>query len=128
MGFFTIPVAAVLIDGASDDLYFSYAIPDALVGKVLPGCRVAVPLRNRNAFGTVLSISDVDPDESKYAFKPISELLNPKPILTESLLKLAQWMSSYYFAPVEATFRAMIPQAVRSPDAKEKNPESGSLD
>ncbi len=115
-----IPVAAVLIDGASDDLHFSYAIPEALQGRVVAGCRVSIPLRNRNAFGTVLSVSDVDTEETKYALKPLTSLLDPKPILTEPLMKLAYWMSDYYLAPVEAAFRAMIPQAVRSPESSEK--------
>lgn len=115
-----IPVAAVLIDGASDDLHFSYAIPDNLFGMVAAGCRVSIPLRNRTAFGTVLHVTEVDTDATKYALKPITSLLDDKPILTEPLMKLAHWMSDYYLAPVESAFRAMIPQAVRSPESAEK--------
>ncbi|NNE90277.1 MAG: primosomal protein N', partial [Verrucomicrobiales bacterium] len=114
------PVAAVLIDGSSEDLHFSYLIPDALADTVLPGCRVSVPLRNRMASGTVLSISEIDPAESKFALKPVSSLLDPNPILTEPLMKLAHWLAEYYMSPVESVFRAMIPQAVRSASPADK--------
>ena len=52
-------VVKVLIDGPSD-LEFYYGIPDSCEGRVDVGSRVHVPLRARQATGTVLSIEDLE--------------------------------------------------------------------
>ena len=51
--------ARILVDGQSD-LVLDYGIPPE-AGDVRPGCRVQVPLRNRTATGTVLTLSEPDP-------------------------------------------------------------------
>ena len=51
--------ARILVDGQSD-LVLDYGIPPE-AGDVKPGCRVQVPLRNRTATGTVLTLSEPAP-------------------------------------------------------------------
>lgn len=51
--------ARILVDGQSD-LVLDYGIPPE-AGDVRPGCRVQVPLRNRTATGTVLTLSEPGP-------------------------------------------------------------------
>ena len=103
------PLAAkVLIDGPSE-LIFDYAIPDNL--PVQAGCRVHIPLRNRKAIGTVLSVGNVEPDG--FTLKPITSLIDPEPLLTPGLMKLARWMTNYYGTPLELIMRSLIPNSVR---------------
>ncbi|NNC90588.1 MAG: primosomal protein N', partial [Akkermansiaceae bacterium] len=103
------PTAAkVLIDGPSE-LVFDYALPDG--ADVQAGCRVRVPLRNRDATGTVLSLEEVD--AQRFRLKPIRELIDPQPLLTPNLLKLADWMAGYYGTPLELIIRSVLPSAVR---------------
>jgi primosomal protein N' (replication factor Y) len=103
------PLAAkVLIDGPSE-LIFDYAIPDSLPVKA--GCRVHIPLRNRKAIGTVLSVENVEPDG--FTLKPITSLIDPEPLLTPGLMKLARWMTNYYGTPLELIMRSLIPNSVR---------------
>ena len=100
--------ASVLIDGPSE-LVFDYAIPDHL--KVLPGCRVRIPLRNRNATGTVLRVQEAPSSEFDLRF--LTGLVDPEPLITPPLLKLADWITSYYGTPLEQVIRSIIPASIR---------------
>ncbi|YCM45923.1 primosomal protein N' [Verrucomicrobiaceae bacterium 227] len=100
--------ASVLIDGPTE-LVFDYAIPDDL--KVLPGCRVRIPLRNRPATGTVLRVHDAP--EGDFALRYLTSLVDPEPLVTPALLKLAEWITSYYGTPLEQVIRSIIPGAIR---------------
>ena len=100
--------ASVLIDGPSE-LVFDYAIPDQL--KILPGCRVRIPLRNRDATGTVLRIQEAP--ESEFDLRYLTGLVDPEPLITPALLKLAEWITSYYGTPLEQVIRSIIPASIR---------------
>ena len=100
--------AKVLIDGPSE-LIFDYALPEGV--SALPGCRVRVPLRNKAATGTILHIaSDTN---INFELKPITSLIDPEPLVTENLIQLARWMSTYYGTPLEQIMRSLLPGAVR---------------
>jgi len=104
-----VPTAAkVLIDGPSE-LIFDYTLPEEVTA--LPGCRVRVPLRNRSATGTILSIAEHTTTD--FELKPITSLIDPEPLITEKLIQLAQWMAIYYGTPLEQIMRSLLPGAVR---------------
>jgi primosomal protein N' (replication factor Y) len=100
--------ASVLIDGPSE-LVFDYAIPDHL--KILPGCRVRIPLRNRDATGTVLRVQEAP--QSEFDLRYLTGLVDPEPLITPALLKLAEWITSYYGTPLEQVIRSIIPASIR---------------
>lgn len=108
----------VLIDGATNDLTFSYAIPDGLT--VEPGQRIRVPLRNRAALGTAIRIGEVEEDSLKYALKPIQGVVSEEPFLTPNLIRLAHWISEFYLASVEGVIRTMLPKPSRGESEKRK--------
>ncbi len=103
------PAARVLIDGPSE-LVFDYAIPDGL--PVQPGCRVRVPLRQKNATGTVLAVSE--PEDLGFALRPLHSLTDPEPLITPKLLELAHWIANYYGCSIESVIRVLLPEAVRT--------------
>lgn len=100
--------ASVIIDGPSE-LVFDYAIPDHL--KILPGCRVRIPLRNRDATGTVLRVQEAP--RSEFDLRYLTGLVDPEPLITPALLKLAEWIASYYGTPLEQVIRSIIPASIR---------------
>lgn len=108
--------ARVLIDGPSE-LVFDYSFPDEL--PVRPGCRVRVPLRNRDATGTVLAV--VEAQDLGFATRPLSSLIDPEPLLTSELLDLAQWISQYYGSSMESVIRSLLPESVRSEEHQAKS-------
>ncbi len=108
--------ARVLIDGPSE-LVFDYSFPDDLL--VRPGCRVRVPLRNRDATGTVLAV--VEPQDLGFATRPLTSLIDPAPLLTPELLELAQWIAQYYGSSMESVIRSLLPESVRSEEHQAKS-------
>ena len=111
-----VPNARVLIDGPSE-LVFDYSFSDEL--PVRPGCRVRVPLRNRDATGTVLAV--VEAQDLGFATRPLSSLIDPDPLLTAELLDLAKWIAQYYGSSMESVIRSLLPESVRSEDHNAKS-------
>lgn len=102
----------VLVDEAPD-LELWYAVPDALIGMELRGCRVSVPLRRRKVQGTVILVAPVEGQEG-FALRPLAALLHPKPLVPSALLDLAGWMAEYYACRLEVVVRGMIPEMIRT--------------
>ncbi|HEX9760445.1 MAG TPA: hypothetical protein VGA40_05980, partial [Candidatus Acidoferrales bacterium] len=92
---------------------FTYAIPAALAGEVIPGMRVLAPFRNRAMVGVVMETSAHAPEgAAKQKLRDIQEVLDAQPALTPALVELALWMARYYVAPIGEVVRAMLPPAV----------------
>lgn len=99
----------VLIDGPSE-LVFDYAVPEGL--QVKPGCRVRVPLRRKSATGTVLSVSDEV--HSDFALREMDSLIDPEPLMDETLLRIGRWIADYYACGFETVVRSLLPESVRN--------------
>ena len=90
------------------DRPFDYAIPMDMKEKVQPGVRVEGPLTraNRRTEGIVLALAPIGAYEK---LKPISEVLDEAPILTQAQIKLALWMHERFFCTVYEAVKAMLP-------------------
>lgn len=109
--------ARILVDGQSD-LVLDYGIPPE-AGDVRPGCRVQVPLRNRTATGTVLTLSEPDP-AWKDRLKPILKLIDPEPLISPVMMNLASWAADYYSVALDQMIRCLLPETVRQENTAEK--------
>lgn len=109
-------IARVLIDGPAE-LVFDYAIPAGLA--VEAGCRVRVPIRQKTTSGTVLSVVP-PPEQSEFAMREVKSLIDPEPLITPTLLKVARWISNYYGSSIESVIRSILPEAVRTEDNSAK--------
>lgn len=114
--------ARVLIDGPSE-LVFDYALPDGSPAQ--PGCRVTVPLRNRPATGTILHVGEAP--QQDFALREIGSLIDPEPLITPTLMRIAHWMATYYAAPLEQIIRCFLPTSVRSEKGGEKTQKAATL-
>lgn len=109
--------ARVLVDGLND-MVLDYAIPPGMDG-VERGSRVEVPLRGRGATGTVLCL--VPPDNRwRGALRPLRRLVNDEPVVSSTLMDLAEWAARYYAVPVEQMIRCIVPEPVRQERHEEK--------
>jgi primosomal protein N' (replication factor Y) len=86
---------------------FTYAIPEALRDTIRPGSRVLVPFRKKSMVGVVVEMVDQPPANTK--LREITKVMEFVPALTPKLIELAQWIASYYLAPIGEVFRAMLP-------------------
>ena len=102
--------ARILVDGQSD-LVLDYGIPPE-AGNVRPGCRVQIPLRNRTATGTVLTLSEPDPAWQD-RLKPILKLIDPEPLISPVMMDLAAWAADYYSVALDQMIRCLLPETVR---------------
>ncbi len=88
------------------DRPYTYAVPEPMAGQVKPGVRVAVPFGgNRPREGVVLALGG----ETDKRLKPILNVLDEEPLLSDTQLKLAMWMRERFFCTVMDAVRAMLP-------------------
>ncbi|HYL64863.1 MAG TPA: primosomal protein N' [Candidatus Methylomirabilis sp.] len=89
---------------------FTYAVPESLRGALQPGTRVLVPFRKKTLVGVVVDLLSEPPaDTPKAKLREISKVMDFAPALTPKLIELAQWIATYYLAPVGEVFRTMLP-------------------
>lgn len=111
-------VAKVIVDVPvlSINQTFDYLIPEKFKGVVQPGMRVIVPFGPRKITGFVLAISDNTEIEK---LKPIIDLLDIEPVLTEELIDVGLWMAKETLSFYITAFQAMLPQLLKSTYEKE---------
>ena len=86
------------------DMAFTYRVPPGTSPE--PGSRVIVPFRAERMVGVVTSLHDRAPAvNAKTALKVLDEV----PALNTELLRLGEWISEYYLAPIGEVFRSMLP-------------------
>src|SRR3990167_3551451 len=110
--------ARILIDRTEGTL-LDYLIPEALVGKVVVGSRVRVPLRHTEALGVVLEILN------QISFSKVKAILGlvtseEAPLLSPVIMKLAHWMAEYYCASLSSVLRSLLPGTIREDSAEKK--------
>lgn len=90
--------------------YFDYlALSDSLPAV---GSRVWVSFRNKERLGVVIGLGT--PDDAKRKLKSITEVIDETPLLSEALLKLCQWISRYYHAPLSEVLAIALPKKIRT--------------
>ena len=87
------------------DKPYSYRIPNTMSPK--PGMRVTVPFGNgnRHVEGVVLSLEE----GSGEGLKALERCLDPQPLATDWMLRLAAFMRERYFCSFYDCLRAMLP-------------------
>ena len=92
---------------------FTYAVPEGVTVGV--GCRMMVSFgRNKTYLGIVVRLHDKKPEG--YEVKPILQVMDTMPIVTEQQLKLWQWISDYYLSPIGDVFKAALPAGLKAED------------
>jgi primosomal protein N' (replication factor Y) (superfamily II helicase) len=87
-----------------------YLVPETLSERVAVGSRVRVPFREKSALATVVAVLD---HSKAQGIRLIEAVIGEAPILSEGLLHLARWISTYYCCPIETVMRSLLPQVIR---------------
>lgn len=93
------------------DRQFDFLVPPELEGAVAPGVRVHVPFRSRRLSAYVVSVSEGRPHPGA---RPILSVRDRRPVIGEPVMRLAEWMASYYYCPLPAAIRCILPSGVRA--------------
>lgn len=86
----------------------TWSIPDALLERVKIGCRVEVPLGNQKRYaGIVKQLHQTIP--VGFQPKPVLQVLDDEPIVTEVQLQLWNWIARYYMCSEGEVMLAALP-------------------
>jgi primosomal protein N' (replication factor Y) len=85
----------------------SYSLPERLRGSVAVGARVRVSVGRRRLIGVVVGLGG--PSPPGVTLRDVDELLDGEALLPPDLLELAEFVSSYYLAPIGEVLRTMAP-------------------
>ncbi len=90
------------------DKPYSYRVPDSMT--LQPGQRVTVPFgkANKHAEGVVLTLKS-GADEK---LKPVQQVLDDEPLLTERMLRTAAFLRERYFCTFYDAIKAILPAGV----------------
>ena len=94
---------------------FTYVLPDSMQKTVKVGMRVLVPFgRNKTYLGIVDRLHD-EPSKG-YEIKPIGQLIDEEPTVTEQQLRLWHWIADYYLSPIGEVYKAALPGGLKAED------------
>lgn len=87
---------------------FTYLITKAESEFLKPGMRVAVPFGKRKVYTAVVYSIHQNPP-LVYEAKPIYQILDERPVITNKQLQLFQWIADYYLCSIGEVVRAAMP-------------------
>lgn len=106
-------VAKIAVDKAAFhfDKLFSYIIPEEMSEKAAEGMRVVVPFgsSNRKRQGIIVEICEETPD---VPLKPISEILDKKPMVSKELIDLSEYLADTSYVTRYEAIKAMLPSGI----------------
>ena len=98
------------------DGIFDYLVPPELEGQLFPGMRIMVPLgrANRSILGYCVGETFKTLDaKQRSRLKAVQNLVDSQRLLSDKMLRLADWISEYYLCPLGTVLEAMLPAGVR---------------
>lgn len=107
-------IAQVIVDVPSrgTDRPFDYIVPESMRGWLEVGSRVGVPFGPRTLQGFVIGLSGTS-ETPAAKLKPLQELLDLVPPLSEELVELSEWMSAKYACHRITALQSMLPAALK---------------
>jgi primosomal protein N' (replication factor Y) len=90
-----------------------YSTPPELQDKVRVGSRVLIPLGRKEAMGLIYALHDGPVAvPAGVNIRPLTAVVDSSPVITEELVALCRWISSYYFYPPGEVVQAALPAGI----------------
>lgn len=105
------PAYAELVLPLPLDQTFTYAVPDALRGRVAVGMRAVASLGGRVETGFIVALRA---DCALAQVKPLLDLPDEGPVIAPGLLQLTRWMADYYCCSWGEALQCVVPGGVRT--------------
>ena len=108
-------IAEVIVDVAAYpiDRPFDYIVPEPLMSIIEPGARVKVPFGPRKVIGYITKLKE-ESDLEASKLRPIHELVDLEPVLTNELLGLSKWLAEQTLSYEIDAMQVMLPAAMRA--------------
>ena len=88
---------------------FTYTVPKELQEFSKVGVRAVAPFGKRTLTGFIINIPSTI-SLKKDEVKPITDILDDKPIFTNKTLKFYEWISEYYLCSLGEALKLLVPQ------------------
>ena len=88
---------------------FTYSIPKDLHEFAKVGIRAVAPFGKRTLTGFIINLTETT-SLKKEEIKPITDVLDDKPIFTDKTLKFYEWLSDYYLCSLGEALKLLVPQ------------------
>ena len=114
-----IPAAKILLPAPQTLTYFTpHELP--------MGSLVLIPLNKKIVVGAVIETKNLSGQKmalrrADFELKGVAKILTPLPVLDEKQLQLAQWIHRYYWCPLGAAIKMMLPEKIQNPRFKSQN-------
>ncbi len=99
-------VRVVIVPAAGDAPPLDYAVAAPLQDRAAPGARVVVPLGARRAVGIV---TEVLTTSAQPRLKSVLAVLDDRPLIDASLLRLCHWVADYYLCSLGEAVSTALP-------------------
>lgn len=86
---------------------YTYAIPETLLERVVPGVRVEVPFGKSKLYSGL--VARVHTQKPEYATKSVLDVLDEMSIVGQQQLQLWEWIAAYYAATMGEVMQAALP-------------------
>lgn len=109
--------ADIIIPDTKTD-FFTYRIKDEHIPEISPGRVVIVPFKNKKVKGVIYRTKkkcELGLSEIKWVEEILPEDISTLP----ALIKLAEWISNYYFSPLSETIKLFFPPKTLERETKE---------
>ncbi|MBE1553515.1 primosomal protein N' [Sporosarcina limicola] len=108
-------IAEVIVDVAAYpiDRPFDYLVPASMAMVIESGSRVKVPFGPRKVLGYVTALKE-ESDLEFGKLKPIVELIDLEPAISEELLDLSKWLATQTLSYEIDALQVMLPAAMRA--------------
>ena len=93
---------------------FTYAVPEEMEARVRFGVRLVVPLGRSKTY--VAIAVKTHGQQPAFKVKPVIQVLDDEPVLTESQFSLWQWIADYYMSPLGEVYNAAMPLGLKQRD------------
>ncbi len=97
---------------------FSYAVPSKFEKKIKIGMLVEVFFRNRKIIGVVYNLEKKIIKKTDYKLKNIENLFDDSVSLSKEQIKLAEYISDYYYTPLSLVIKTIIPTITKNKPRK----------
>lgn len=95
---------------------FTYLVPEALQGKLIPGQRIRVPFGRSISLGFYLAPAPPPPPEVIKKLRPIERILDAEASFPPDIVELVRFAAHHYRYPLGEALRAALPPGLTKAD------------
>ena len=95
------------------DRSFSYEVPESMAADLAVGSRVLVPFGPKLYYTGIVESFTPHAPQGEYRIKPITALIDRKPVIQHPQLNFWRWIADYYLSAIGDVFKCALPSGLK---------------